>query len=347
MPARAEPSQHTIADVARLAGVSTATVSRVLHGTARVSDPVRERVEAAIRRLNYSPSSIARSLATGRTATLGIIVADITNPFFLEIVRGVDAAAARAGYSVFICCSDQDRTRERSYLDALRRRRADGVILAGPHSLREEDRDLASAAPLVLVNSQRRGLPVPAIISDSRQGAYLATRHLIDLGHRRLLHLSGPTDPDFSSTSDRQAGFLAAARAAGLLVEPDQVEPCGATLTGGEAAMKRLLARHRPPFAVFAYNDVAAIGALRACRAAGLRVPEDVSLVGFDNVLPTEYTDPPLTTVNQQKFRMGEEAVVLLLRLIGGESGADDVVLPCDLVVRGSTAPPGRRDGEA
>jgi LacI family transcriptional regulator len=333
----------TIGDVAHRAGVSTATVSRVLSGALRARPETRDRVILAARELGYRPSGIARSLKLRTTRTLGLIVTDIENPFFPQLVRAVEDAAQAAGYALLLCNASDDPEREASYLDVLVERRVDGVVIAAS-SLGGRHGDWLATAPLpvVLVNAPASDVRLPSIASDNRAGGRLATEHLLAAGHRRLGALSaGPRNPD---AGERLAGARDAFREAGLDPAELAVAVGEAGVAGGERAMAALLERVPAVSGVVAYNDLMAIGAMRAVRALGRRVPADVSVVGFDDVDLAAYVDPPLTTIRQSTSEMGRWAVARLTERLQGGGGelaeVPHVVLPVHLEIRGSTGPP-------
>jgi LacI family transcriptional regulator, galactose operon repressor len=330
----------TIADVAREAGVSTATVSRVMSGVGPARAETRARVLDAARALEFRPSLVARALKQRVTRTIGLIVTDIENPYFPQLVRAVEDAANAEGYAILLCNADEDPEREASYLDVLVERRVDGMIVAASSIPTGQGEWLAHAPlPVVLVNTPTP-VDVPAVVSDSRAGGRLAARHLLDLGHRRFGYLMPP--PRNVDAPNRLAGVRDELdRGAN---EPVTIASGhgGPTVEGGEAAMEQLLAAPMGPTAVIAFNDLMAIGALRAIRRAGLRVPEDISLVGFDDIAFAAYAEPPLTTVRQETAEMGRWAVARLTEKITGRPPADPTarkVLPVRLVVRASTGP--------
>ena len=325
----------TITDVATLAGVSPATVTRVLQGSPRVSPDTLERVKAAMAELDYRPSSVARSLRQQRTGTLGLIVTDVNNPFYPEIVRGAEDTARELGDSIILCNAAEDPEREIAYLDLLLERRVDGIIVAaGGLTKRHEDLLAAFPAPLVLINaSLGRGL-VPAILSDDEAGGRAAAQHLIGLGHRQLVHICGPAS---GSTSERLAGVSAAVAAAPGEVTLEVLEGDG--YSAGGAAARQVAARLRPPYAITAHNDLIAVGVMHALFDLGIRVSQDVSVVGFDDIALAAYVNPGLTTIAQDKFGMGRLAVEIISRLRAGEAIRGNYVLPVRLVVRGSTGP--------
>jgi DNA-binding LacI/PurR family transcriptional regulator len=338
----------TIADVARRARVSTATVSRVLSGSVGARPETRDRVITATRELGYRPSAIARSLKLRTTQTLGLIVTDIENPFFPQLVRAVEDAAQADGYALLLCNASNDPEREASYLDLLVDRRVDGVIIAaGGLGARHADWLSRAPLPVVLVNASGSAVECPSIASDNRAGGRLATEHLISLGHRRIGALTaGERNPD---ASERLAGIRDAMDAAGLTARDLTATTGNAGVADGERAMLELIDRAPDATGIVAYNDLMAIGALRAIRASGRRVPLDISVVGFDDVDLGAYVDPPLTTIRQATSEMGRWAVTQLTeRLRLGSNGdrrldaapAEHVVLPVELKIRGSTGPP-------
>lgn len=354
----------TIGDVARRARVSTATVSRVLSGVGGARPETSDRVIAAARDLGYRPSGIARSLKLRTTRTLGLIVTDIENPFFPQLVRAVEDAAQADGYALLLCNAADDPDREASYLDLLVDRRVDGVIIAASSLGARHGEWLANPPlPVVLVNAPASDVALPSIASNNRSGGRIASEHLLALGHRRIGVLTaGPRNPDAPA---RLAGVRDAIEAAGHDRDGLAIATGEAVVRGGEQAMTELLRRHPDMTGVVAYNDLMAIGALRAIRAAGRRVPEDVSVVGFDDVLLAAYLEPPLTTIAQATAEMGRWAVERLRGLLAAkrepgqlegeceskpsaaESSSatapptmpDRVILPVRLVVRRSTGP--------
>ena len=334
-------SRATIFDVARRAGVSTATVSRVLAGIGNPRPATEAAVRAAAEALDYRPSGVARSLRMKRTRTLGLIVTDIGNPFFPELVRGADVAARSRGYSIILGSAAYDEHRALHYLDLMVDRRVDGLIIASSQLSNTSRPWLTrSPVPLVAVNAEPTDPSITVITSDNIGGARMATEHLIGLGHRRLAYIRGAES--FSADEPRVAGFRAAGRAAGL-ARTDLREVRGdGQVEGGELAAARLLSERTGITGIVCYNDVTAIGALRALRAAGLRVPEDISVIGCDDIAAAGWVVPSLTTVGQQKAEMGTLAVELLVSRIDGraEPDAHEVIrLPMVLVERESTGP--------
>jgi LacI family transcriptional regulator len=345
---------RTIADVARRAQVSTATVSRVLAGHGRARPETRERVFTAARELGYRPSGVARSLRQRATRTLGLIVTDIENPFFPQLVRAVEDAAHDLGYAILLFNAADDPERESGYLDLLVDRWVDGVVIAASNlGARHREWLEGAALPIVLVNSSAQEIGLSTISSDNYAGGELAARHVTELGHRRIGLIAAP--PRNADGPERLQGALDALRAAGIDDDAVQIAIDDAGVAGGQRAAAEILARDRAVTALVAYNDLMAIGAMRAVRAAGLRVPADISVVGFDDVDLAAYVDPPLTTIAQATSEMGHWAVTQLAsELVDRASTKGDVadgpaapdgraavhvVLPVRLEVRGSTGP--------
>ena len=334
------PSRATIADVARRSGVSTATVSRVLSGAVPARAATRERVLAAAHELDYRPSGIARALKRRETRIIGLLITDIGNPFFPQIVRTIEDEAHRRGYGVVLCNAADDPERELAYLDLLVERRVDGLIVASARMTRRHAERLSTVPmPVVLVNAQAPGARLPAITVAHRHGARMATEHLLSLGHRRLAHLAGPL-AQAGAARLRRAGVTDALRAAGIDPGSLAVAEGNEHVDGGAQAGEQLLGDVSSPTGIVCYNDLSAIGALRAIRAAGLRVPADVSVIGFDDIEPAAWTDPPLTTIRQPTAELGRWAVERLTTTPTDEAASPQVVLEPSLVVRGSTGPP-------
>lgn len=332
----------TIVDVASRAGVSTATVSRVLSGAAAARPATRERVLAAAHELSYRPSGVARALKRRQTRTIGLLITDIENPFFPQIVRAAEDEARARGLGLLLCNAADDPGRELAYLDLLLDRRIDGLIVASARAIRRHARRLVGVAmPVVLVNAATRVAGLPGITAAHRRGAGLATRHVLELGHVRIGHVTAPADRAAAARL-RRAGVDDALRAAGMDPSGLLVEEGDERIAGGIRATTSLLALRHRPTAIVCYNDLTAIGTLQAARAAGLRVPEDVSVVGFDDIELAAWTDPGMTTVRQPTDEMARWAVARLADVLDGQhpDGAARVTLAPSLVVRGSTGPP-------
>ena len=329
--------RSTIADVAARSGVSTATVSRVLSGSVPARPETRDRVLAAVRELAYRPSGVARALKRRETRTLGLLVTDLGNPFYPEVVRAVEEAAHSRGYGLVLCNAADDPEREIAYLDLLIERRVDGIIIASSRATRRHAAALASnPMPVVLLNSGAVGSGLPTIDTAHRRGARMATEHLLALGHRRLGHISGP--PTNAASGLRLRGVRDALRAAGIGDDALQIGEGNGHVEGGTAAARLA---DGGATAIVCYNDLTAIGALRTLRTAGHGVPERVSVIGFDDIEMAAWTDPPLTTVRQPIPEMGRLSVSWLADALARDETELEVVvrhLEPTLVVRGSTA---------
>ena len=332
------PSNTTIRDVARLSGVSPMTVSRVINDSERVSPGTRRRVEQAIAELGYVPSRLARGLSRQRTGTLSVIVPDVANPFFTAVVRAAEEVARRADYHVILCDTRADLTVERDVIEELIAHRVEGVVIA-PVSDRSAThlRRLAEfGVPFVLVDRSIPGVDSDVVLGDSSGGARRLIEHLISLGHRRIGFIveSG----DVSTARDRRTGYEAALSAAGIALDPALVVNASADPSGGLAGMNRLLGLEERPTAVFTVNNLAAVGAIEAVRAAGLEVPDDVALVCFDDIEYASRLYPFLTAMEQPAQTFGTLGTQLLLERIEGRGPQrrHEVVLPGEFIIRKS-----------
>ena len=333
-------AKTTMSDVARHAGVDVSTVSRALNE--RTAPMLRsetvERVLKAAADLGYQPNVLARGLRTQKSHTVGMLVPDLTNPFFPPIVRGVEDALDDNDYTLIVANTDNDARREARSLQSLIGRQVDGLVVATSH-LDDDDPAEHATLPVVLVNRRGTDETRPAVVPDDAAGVRLVVRHLVDLGHRRVAHVAGPEDT--STGRVRAQAFADQARTAGVYDE-DLVEHAAVfTVEDGQEACQRLLTRHPDVGAIFAANDLIAIGCLRALRQAGRRVPEDVSLVGFNDMPLVDLIDPPLTTVRIPQYEMGRQAGALLLNLLENPRARrrrKPVALTPELVERDSTA---------
>ena len=332
----------TIKDIARRARVSHSTVSRALRGNQVIPNRTAQRIKRLAARMGYVPSAAARSLKTSRTRALGVMVTNIADPFLGEVVRGIEDAARQAGVSLLLAASYHEAQREKTVLRALAEHRVDGVITCSsqvsPAHLAELER---FGVPMVLVNNQIAGDFAHSLSHDDVAGGWAVTRHLLALGHRRIAYLgnaaSGRADPD------RLAGYQAALAEAGVSPRPEWLLRGGGGRPGdGALAVEAFLSLTPRPTALQCFNDMLALGALHRLKQAGLRVPHDVSLTGFDDVFVAQYADPPLTTLAQPKYQLGRDAAEMLLGLLRGPAPARPHVrsVAGQLVVRASTAPP-------
>jgi len=337
----------TISDVAKRAGVSAMTVSRVVNGTGHTSAATRARVEAAIGELGYVPNALARQLRSKRTKTIALLVSDISNPYFTTIARGVEDFFVAHGYSVMYCNTDEDETEEEQYLLMLIERQVDGVLLVPARSSGESFRLLAShRTPVVVIDRRVTSRSVDSVRCDSEAGAHSLVEHLVKLGHRQIAVLTG--SPSISTSMDRVLGARRALEEAGLEL-PDAMVHYGSfnygksnQADGHRMALDMLAAPGPRPTAVFCANNFIAFGAIRALREAGLRVPDDISIVAFDDIPEEWVSEPFLTVARQPAYDIGHRAAALLMDHITGEqppSGAS-VILPFELVLRRSSAAP-------
>ncbi|MDR7544813.1 MAG: LacI family DNA-binding transcriptional regulator [Armatimonadota bacterium] len=327
----------TIREVAQAAGVSVATVSRVVSGSAYgVRPDTRGRVLAAVARLRYQPNLVARGLKKRVTGTVGLIVPDISNPFFPAIARGIEDVASRAGMGVLLCNTYEDLAKERTYLALLDKRMVDGLIFATVGANTAHLRMLRrQGVPVVLVARAPDRVSIDAVLVDNRRGAREATEHLLRLGHRRIAFIGGP--PTLPVANERLAGYQDALASAGIVADPAVICDGGFRAEGGGAAVRELLERRTRFTAIVAANDLMAIGGMEELRRCGRRVPQDVAVVGFDDITFASLVEPRLTTVAQPKYRMGCLAMERLLELLGGgDRRPRRLVLEPRLVVRDS-----------
>ncbi|MGE8068208.1 LacI family DNA-binding transcriptional regulator [Pseudomonas sp. NPDC089569] len=328
----------TIKDVAALAGISYTTVSHVVNKTRPVSEEVRVKVEAAIKTLNYVPSAVARSLKAKSTATIGLLVPNSLNPYFAELARGIEDYCERNGYCVILCNSDDDPDKQRNYLRVLLEKRIDGLIVASAGG----DSGLAKGlsglrTPMVIVDRGLEGVDADLVRIDHEYGAFLATRHLIELGHRDIATISGPVTTSVAQM--RLAGYCRALGEAGIEVRRERMLESDFTSTGGYNAAALLL-ESNPPSAIFAANDMIGIGVLRAAAERNVRVPTELSVIGFDDIQMSRYVYPALTTVGQSILQLGEKAAEVLLRRIATpELVTKQRIVTPSIVMRESTAP--------
>jgi LacI family transcriptional regulator len=324
----------TIKDVARTAGVSVSTVSRVINNSGYVGTDTRKKVLEAMEHLGFRPSNVARGLVSGKTYTIGLIIPDISNPFFPDIARGVEDEAIENHYNVILCNSDWKVERERMYLSLLQQKWCEGVILVGSRS--EETDLMETLRDIPFVSIDREMTTAHSVWVDNVIGAYTATKHLYEAGYRRVVHISGPSNA--RSAMARLEGYTRAVKEFGLH-DPEVIESDYRT-KGGFDAMTNILATREPdrPDAVFAGNDLMAIGVLQACEKFGLLVGEEIGVIGFDGIAASGYTSPSLSTVLQPGYEMGRRACQLLLDEIARHSRRPiKEVFNFELIVRDST----------
>ncbi len=326
----------SIKDVARAAQVSYSTVSRALADSPRVKPETREKIQRLAAEMGYYPSVAARSLVTQRSQTIGLVATTITDLFQAEVIQFIEETAQRHHYSVILSHSGKDSERELAELQALRERHVDGIILISVRS----DGEYATIVrgtkiPVVFLNNVRTDECGCFVCVDNLAGGRVATEHLLGLGHRRIAYITGPIIE--WDNAERYKGYLQALAEQGVAPDPGWVVRGDSESKGGTEAMRHILALPHRPTAVFCYNDATALGAMRAAHAAGLRIPDDLSIVGFDDIDLSPHFEPPLTTIAQPKQTMGTRAVEMILALLRDEGPVEDCVLPGRLVVREST----------
>lgn len=343
---RSTPLPTTIKDIARKAGVAHTTVSRALRGSPLIADETSARIRTIAAELGYYPSAAARSLKTNRTQALGVIVSNIADPFFSEILQGIDDVAQQSGYSLFIAAAQHDPGREKVIVKTMREHRVDGVILCStPFSTEQSQQLLTHNIPIVVVNNQAAEDYRYSIYHDDMDGSRQLTRHLLDLGHHRIGYLGNALSG--RTTLERLSGFQQEMAAARIPVQSEYIHQVqGGSAEHGLAGLAHFLCLPVRPTALVCYNDLLAVGVLKGLFQAGLRVPEQFSVTGFDNIDYSEFTSPPLTTFDQPKRTIGTEAARMMLELLNTGAGDSDAagrnirILRGKLLVRQSTTPP-------
>jgi LacI family transcriptional regulator, repressor for deo operon, udp, cdd, tsx, nupC, and nupG len=335
----------TMKDVAAKAGVSLATVSRAMSATTEVSEKLRRRIEEAARELDYTVNYAARSLRSRSSGIVIVLVHDITNAFFPVLLQGIEEQARSMGKAVLIGDTANDSELAAAYGKMLEGHRADGMLLLNgnlPRSNPKRRRTLADRFPIVAISERIEGVAIPTVGIDNVSASIDMLGYLAQIGHRRIVHLTGP--PGNMLSRERLEGFRKALKRFGCEASEDCVQPSGFTIRSGRAAMARALDGEFRPTAVFASNDESAIGAIIEAKARGLKVPDDISVVGFDDIEFAQSYDPPLTTIYQPRRDMGRKAMEILGRLIEEpRSPQPDVLLDYKLAVRASSAPPRKR----
>lgn len=330
----------TMKDIARIAGVSLGTVSNVLNGTAGVREPVRRRVLEAVRSANYQPSQLARGLRRVQTNVIGMIIPDITNPFFPAAVRGAEDQAFSNGYRLILCNTDNDHSKELAHLNELRTYLPAGLIVIPStfSDLTVQARSYREVGTgVVCIDRLPRNWEGDTVTADNQTGAYKATRHLIEMGHKQLATITGPMH--LTNALERLNGFKRAIKEARLNIAPEYVQEATFDKQGGASRAALLLRLIPRPSAIFAGNDMIALGVLAAIRDAGLRCPQDVSLIGFDDLEIAEIVNPSLSSVSQSAYQLGSTAARILLERIRGDIGpAKHIILETSLKLRGSVA---------
>lgn len=332
-------TRPSIKDIATAAGVSPATVSRALRGTGLVAEPTLSRIRDAAKTLGYRPNVNARNLRTQRSMAVLMVVRDVGNPFYLEIFKGVEAAAREAGFSVLMGNTENDPEREAEYFDMLGDGHADGMILMTGKLPTRPGGSSRPLGPVVVALEMIEDSQFPHVLIDNEAAAREAVDYLIGLGHSRIAHITGPI-PEGMSTR-RLQGYRKAMHGAGLRIQPGYEVRGDFSLKAGQVACRALMELDEPPTAIFTANDEMAFGAVRELRTLGKEVPDQVSVMGFDDLFLSEAFHPPLSTVSQPRAKIGRVAMTILLDMLAGNPGpTETVVMPTRLQIRGTTAPP-------
>ncbi|EEY9906281.1 DNA-binding transcriptional regulator CytR [Escherichia coli] len=337
MKAKKQETAATMKDVALKAKVSTATVSRALMNPDKVSQATRNRVEKAAREVGYLPQPMGRNVKRNESRTILVIVPDICDPFFSEIIRGIEVTAANHGYLVLIGDCAHQNQQEKTFIDLIITKQIDGMLLLGSRlpfdASIEEQRNLP---PMVMANEFAPELELPTVHIDNPTAAFDAVNYLYEQGHKRIGCIAGPEEMPLCHY--RLQGYVQALRRCGIMVDPQYIARGDFTFEAGSKAMQQLLDLPQPPTAVFCHSDVMALGALSQAKHQGLKVPEDLSIIGFDNIDLTQFCDPPLTTIAQPRYEIGREAMLLLLDQMQGQHvGSGSRLMDCELIIRGST----------
>lgn len=325
----------TMKDVAKIAGVSTATVSRAMMNPERVSEKTRLKVEQAIAESGFSPNAVARSLRRSESKTVVIIVPDIANMFFANIVRGIQSVALRAGYKVLLGDSIHTVEQAKLYLDLVSSKQADGIISL-TSELPKEIRQ-GTSIPMVMACEYFPNFPIPTVRVDNRYSAQKAVTYLLDIGHKKIGCISGPVENPLCI--DRKAGYVDSLLKAGVPIDDRVFEEGDFSFQSGYSAFMRLH-QHYPMTALFCFNDMMALGAMKAAMQLGIKVPEELSIIGFDDLLFSEYINPELTTIRQPQEDIGQTAMKVMLNILNGGKVNQDTVIPTQLLVRSSCCPP-------
>lgn len=326
-----------IREVAALAGVSTATVSRALQQPDKVRAETRNKVFEAAQKVNFVPNAHARTFRQQSNHTVILLVRDIGNPFYLEIYKGVEEAASEAGYKVLMGDARNDEMRVANYIEMVRQKHADGLILMTGQFPEDLASRPALLPPIVIASETIPGLDVPTVKVDNRAASRDAVLHLVEQGHRDIAHLAGPL-PE-SLASDRFEGYRQALDVAGISFREELVISGDYSIEAGRDAVRKMLAAKTPFTAIFASSDQMAIGAISELRGHGLTVPADISVIGFDDIIFANAFEPPLTTVRQPRREMGRHAMEMMVDRLSGRKAGATIELETELVIRGSVAP--------
>lgn len=324
-----------IQEVAKMAGVSPSTVSRALNGFPGISEKTRQKVIEIAKKLNYKPNYRGQILTTKSTKNIGLLITDITNPFFPELVRGAEETASESGYTILLGNTSESIDKETSYLEFFSRGPVDGVIISASRISNEHIISLAEEGlPIVVINRILEHPKISYVSTDMEKGGYLATKHLIELGHTKIAFINGPSHSE--AAERRLSGYKKALAESKIRYNSKLVSFNVPVAESGYKEATRLLNTEDPPTAIFTYNDLMAFGVIRAVKDLGVRIPDDLSIVGYDDIFFSSFTDPPLTTIRQPKEKLGKKAVELLLKLMKGER--QGILVEPELIIRNTTS---------
>lgn len=324
-----------IHEVAKEAGVSVATVSRVINGHNSVTTKTRLKVELAIEKLNYEPSLLGRNLRTSETRLLLILIPKVSNPFYFEIIKGIENVAIKQNYNILLCETNSDPERENIYFDLVRKKMADGIISMDPAVNMKELQKLAKDHPIIQCSEYAIDSGIPYVTIDNELAAYRVVKHFISLGHKNIALIN--SDKKFQYARQREKGYKKALEEAGIIIQDENILYTETlNFEQGQNAMRKLFTLKELPTAVFAVSDLLAIGALKEVNSKSLQVPNDIAIAGFDNIDFSNMTHPTLTTVSQPMLKMGSIAAEMIINKIKGAE-VDNVILDHELVIREST----------
>lgn len=324
-----------IQEVAKMAGVSPSTVSRALNGFPGISEKTRQKVIEIAKKLNYKPNYRGQILTTKSTKNIGLLITDITNPFFPELVRGAEETASESGYTILLGNTSESIDKETSYLEFFSRGPVDGVIISASRISNEHIISLAEEGlPIVVINRILEHPKISYVSTDMEKGGYIATKHLIELGHTKIAFINGPSHSE--AAERRLSGYKKALAESKIRYNSKLVSFNVPVAESGYKEAMRILNTENPPTAIFTYNDLMAFGVIRAVKDLGVRISDDLSIVGYDDIFFSSFTDPPLTTIRQPKEKLGKKAVELLLKLMKGER--QGILVEPELIIRNTTS---------